>query len=97
MGCTNMTYTKKGDPINLPPRNYRHADYKQTNVDAWLDSLDDQAYLKTQQDFYSPHNEEGTTNDIVWSKPRGTCGSRKLALLRKLNRGSEVYLVRGNT
>ena len=65
MGCTNMAYTKKGDPINLPPRNYRHADYKQTNVGAWLDSLDNQAYLETQEDFYSPHNEEGTTNDIV--------------------------------
>ena len=35
-----MAYVSKGDPINLPPRNYRHTDYLQTNVGAWLDEQD---------------------------------------------------------
>ncbi len=63
-----MTYGKKGDPIKLPGKNNdyiiggRIKKGSPTNFYAKADEREGDLEYEV---YVSPHNEEGTTNDIV--------------------------------
>ena len=61
-----MTYTKKGDPIKLPGKNNDYIIGGRIKKGSPTSFFRDEQEGDLEYEVYvSPHNEEGTTNDIV--------------------------------
>jgi|TARA_R110000823_G_scaffold20478_1_gene62634 hypothetical protein len=63
-----MTYGKKGDPIKLPGKNNDYiigGRIKKGSPTNFYAKADEREGDLEYEIYVSPHNEEGTTNDIV--------------------------------
>ena len=63
-----MIYTKKGDPIKLPGKNNDYiigGRIKKGSPTNFYAKADEREGDLEYEIYVSPHNEEGTTNDIV--------------------------------
>ena len=63
-----MIYTKKGDPIKLPGKNNDYiigGRIKKGSPTNFYAKADERERDLEYEIYVSPHNEEGTTNDIV--------------------------------